>query len=72
MILIVVYVGAVAVLFLFVVMMLDINFVELRHGFLRYLPIGAADRHRPLVELLLVYSGWAPGAGAGSPWRRSR
>ena len=39
MILVVVYVGAVAVLFLFVVMMLDINFVELREGFLQYLPI---------------------------------
>ena len=44
MILVVVYVGAVAVLFLFVVMMLDINFAELRQGFLRYLPIGALDR----------------------------
>src|SRR5436309_3791045 len=42
MILVVVYVGAVAVLFLFVVMMLDINFVALRAGFLRYLPIGMA------------------------------
>ena len=41
MILVIVYVGAVAVLFLFVVMMLDINFVELRQGFLQYLPIGA-------------------------------
>ena len=41
MILVVVYVGAVAVLFLFVVMMLDINFSELREGFLQYLPIGA-------------------------------
>lgn len=40
MILVVVYVGAVAVLFLFVVMMLDINFVELRQGFMKYLPIG--------------------------------
>src|SRR5580693_5434233 len=40
MILVVVYVGAVAVLFLFVVMMLDINFAELRQGFLTYLPIG--------------------------------
>ena len=48
MILIIVYVGAVAVLFLFVVMMLDINFVELRQGFLQYLPIGA------LVGMLLV------------------
>src|SRR4030095_7479574 len=38
----VVYVGAVAVLFLFVVMMLDINFVELREGFMRYLPVGGA------------------------------
>src|SRR3954463_3667220 len=41
MILIVVYVGAVAVLFLFVVMMLDVDFVELRQGFLNYLPVGA-------------------------------
>ncbi|NJL55219.1 NADH-quinone oxidoreductase subunit J, partial [bacterium] len=40
MILIIVYVGAVAVLFMFVVMMLDINFTELRQGFLQYLPIG--------------------------------
>ena len=40
MILIVVYVGAVAVLFLFVVMMLDVDFAELRQGFLNYLPIG--------------------------------
>ena len=41
MILIVVYVGAVAVLFLFVVMMLDVDFAELRQGFLSYLPVGA-------------------------------
>src|SRR5471032_2979094 len=41
MILIVVYVGAVAVLFLFVVMMLDVDFAELRQGFLNYLPVGA-------------------------------
>src|SRR6476469_539675 len=40
MILIVVYVGAVAVLFLFVVMLLDVDFAELRQGFVRYLPIG--------------------------------
>ncbi len=40
MLLIVVYVGAVAVLFLFVVMMLDIDFVELKQGFMRYLPVG--------------------------------
>ena len=54
MILVVVYVGAVAVLFLFVVMMLDINFVELRQGFLQYLPIGALIGIILLVELLLV------------------
>ena len=46
MILVVVYVGAVAVLFMFVVMMLDINFLRLQEGFMRYLPIGLADRHR--------------------------
>jgi len=40
MILVVVYVGAVAVLFLFVIMMLDVDFTELREGFLEYLPIG--------------------------------
>ncbi len=58
MILVVVYVGAVAVLFLFVVMMLDINFVELREGFLRYLPIGAAIGLALLVELLLIFGAW--------------
>ena len=47
MVLVVVYVGAVAVLFLFVVMMLDINFVRLREGFLQYLPVGAPDRPDP-------------------------
>ena len=66
MILVVVYVGAVAVLFLFVVMMLDINFAELREGFLRYLPIGALIGIVLLVELLLVYSGWVPAPKAGS------
>jgi NADH-quinone oxidoreductase subunit J len=51
MILVVVYVGAVAVLFLFVVMMLDINYVEMRQGFLQYLPIGAMVGLVLLVEL---------------------
>ena len=51
MILVVVYVGAVAVLFMFVVMMLDINFVELRQGFLRYLPYGVTIGLVLLVEL---------------------
>jgi NADH-quinone oxidoreductase subunit J len=59
MILVVVYVGAVAVLFLFVVMMLDINFVALREGFLRYLPIGALIGLILLVELVVVFGAWA-------------
>jgi NADH-quinone oxidoreductase subunit J len=58
MILVIVYVGAVAVLFLFVVMMLDINFVELRQGFLQYLPIGATIGFILFVELLLVFGAW--------------
>jgi NADH-quinone oxidoreductase subunit J len=69
MILIVVYVGAVAVLFLFVVMMLDVDFAELREGFLSYLPIGALVGAVLLAELLLVVGGWAiaPGAGGAAP-----
>ena len=65
MILVIVYVGAVAVLFLFVVMMLDVNFVELRQGFLQYLPIGALIGIILLVELLLVFGSWTflPEAG---------
>ncbi len=59
MILIVVYVGAVAVLFLFVVMMLDINFTELRQGFLQYLPIGALVGIILLAELIMVVGTWA-------------
>ena len=58
MILVVVYVGAVAVLFLFVVMMLDINFAELREGFLRYLPIGTLVGLVLLAELVLVFGAW--------------
>ncbi|MCB1495664.1 MAG: NADH-quinone oxidoreductase subunit J [Bauldia sp.] len=58
MILIVVYVGAVAVLFLFVVMMLDVDFVELRQGFLNYLPVGGLIGIVLLAELLLVVAGW--------------
>lgn len=59
MILIVVYVGAVMVLFLFVVMMLDVDFAELRAGFLRYLPIGATIGLLLLVELILILGAWA-------------
>jgi len=58
MILVVVYVGAVAVLFMFVVMMLDINFLELRRGFLQYLPIGALIGLVLLVELVLLFGAW--------------
>jgi len=58
-ILVIVYVGAVAVLFLFVVMMLDINFVELRRGFLQYLPIGFTIGAILAIELLLVFGTWA-------------
>ena len=59
MILVVVYVGAVAVLFLFVVMMLDVDFAELRQGFLQYLPVGALVGIIFLVELVLVLGTWA-------------
>ena len=54
MILVIVYVGAVAVLFLFVVMMLDVDFAELRQGFLQYLPVGALIGVVFLLELVLV------------------
>jgi NADH-quinone oxidoreductase subunit J len=58
MILIVVYVGAVAVLFLFVVMMLDVDFAELRQGFLQYLPIGGVVGIIFVIELVMVVSAW--------------
>ncbi|MHA1189894.1 MAG: NADH-quinone oxidoreductase subunit J [Alphaproteobacteria bacterium] len=57
MILVVVYVGAVAVLFLFVVMMLDVDFAELRQGFLQYLPIGGLVGIILLAELIAVLGG---------------
>ncbi len=74
MILVVVYVGAVAVLFLFVVMMLDVDFAELRQGFINYLPVGAMVGIALLVELILVVGTWtlspelirAPAAGAAT------
>ncbi len=58
MILVVVYVGAVAVLFLFVVMMLDMELVALREGFLRHLPLGALLALVLLAELILTAIGW--------------
>jgi NADH-quinone oxidoreductase subunit J len=66
MILVIVYVGAVAVLFLFVVMMLDINFAELRQGFLQYLPIGAVIGLVLFVELVLVFAAWVFGPGVAA------
>jgi len=66
--LIVVYVGAVAVLFLFVVMMLDVDFAELRSGYLDYLPIGGVVGLIVLAELLLVVGSWVAAPGAiGDP-----
>jgi NADH-quinone oxidoreductase subunit J len=65
MILIIVYVGAVMVLFLFVVMMLDVDFAELRAGFAKYLPIGGLIGGILLAQLVLVMSAWTfatPGA----------
>jgi NADH-quinone oxidoreductase subunit J len=58
MILVIVYVGAVAVLFLFVVMMLDVDFAELRGGYAKYLPVGGLIGGILLAQLLLVMSAW--------------
>ena len=68
MILIVVYVGAVAVLFLFVVMLLDVDFAELKQGFVRYLPLGAAIALFVVGELGYVAIGWSrsPAAAAAA------
>jgi NADH-quinone oxidoreductase subunit J len=63
MILVVVYVGAVAVLFLFVIMMLDVDFTELREGFLQYMPIGLVIGGIFLLELLLAVSYWVINPG---------
>jgi NADH-quinone oxidoreductase subunit J len=70
MILVVVYVGAVAVLFLFVVMMLDVDFAELKQGFVQYLPIGALIAFFVAFELGYVAVGWSrspDAAAAASP-----
>lgn len=58
MLLVIVYVGAVAVLFLFVVMMLDVNFVQLREGFLQYLPFGVLIGLVLLAELVTLGLAW--------------
>ncbi len=61
MLLVIVYVGAVAVLFLFVVMMLDIDFAELRAGFVRYLPFGILLAVVLVAELIFAIGAWAAG-----------
>mgnify|MGYP000906282161 CR=1 FL=1 len=58
MILVVVYVGAVAVLFLFVVMMLDVDFAKLREGMASYLPVGGVIGLVVLAELAMLYGTW--------------
>ncbi|TDI61504.1 MAG: NADH-quinone oxidoreductase subunit J [Alphaproteobacteria bacterium] len=61
MIMLIVYIGAVAVLFLFVVMMLDINSVDMKQGFLQYLPIGGVIGAILAIELLFIVSSWSFG-----------
>lgn len=58
MILVIVYVGAVAVLFLFVVMMLDISFADLRKGAMQYVPLGLVTGGILLLELISVFAAW--------------
>ncbi len=69
MLLVIVYVGAVAVLFLFVVMMLDIDFAELRAGFIKNFPLGIAIALVLLAELVLGIGAYRAG---GSSWARRR
>src|SRR3712207_6199034 len=64
MILVIVYVGAVAVLFLFVVMMLDVDFTRLRQGFQRYAPLGAVVGGILFLELVLAIGAWTFAGGA--------
>lgn len=65
-ILAIVYVGAVAVLFLFVVMMLDISFVELRKGAMKYVSIGIAVGAVLLAEMIFMMLTWAPSPQAAT------
>ena len=65
MLLVVVYVGAVAVLFLFVVMMLDVDFGSLRQGFVRYLPLGGAVAAWLVIEMM--FTAWAVAARGAKP-----
>lgn len=63
MLLIIVYVGAVAVLFLFVVMMLDVDFAELRAGYMKYFPVGALVGFIVLGELFALFGAWKVDGG---------
>ena len=72
MILIVVYVGAVAVLFLFVVMMLDVDFAELRQGMLQYLPVGLIVGIIFMAELFAVGAAWVIRPNVPAVTRRRR
>jgi NADH-quinone oxidoreductase subunit J len=70
MILVVVYVGAVAVLFLFIVMLLDVDFARMKQGFVQYLPQGLLIAFVVGAQLVYVVAGWAPSpkaAGAATP-----
>ena len=69
MLLVGVYVGAVAVLFLFVVMMLDVDFLKLREGFARYLPFATVVAAVLLIEMILVSSAVASRGAAASGWK---
>ena len=66
-VLVLVYVGAVMVLFLFVIMMLDVNFDELRRHFRSYLPVGVAVGGLVLLEMVLVILSGSPAAPGGAP-----
>jgi NADH-quinone oxidoreductase subunit J len=67
MILVVVYVGAVAVLFLFVVMLLDVDFARMKEGFVRYLPQGILIAFFVAAELIYVVSGWSVASNRATP-----
>ena len=67
MILIVVYVGAVAVLFLFIVMLLDVDFARMKEGFVQYLPQGLLIAFVVAAELVYVVSGWSASPNAAAP-----
>ena len=67
MVLIIIYVGAVAVLFLFVVMMLDVDFAELRAGYMKYFPVGAIIGFIVLGELIALFGAWKVTGGAKAP-----